>query len=96
MRPSQDPERRSDRAVSDSDLERLQNPLPAKRGGSCPMCATPAAEGYWPFCSKRCADLDLARWLGGAYVIPVAEDDDEDGDEAEDQGTGIPPPDPTD
>ena len=57
------------------------NPVPAKRGGACPVCATPAVEGVWPFCSKRCADVDLARWLGGAYAIPVAEDDDEDGEE---------------
>lgn len=57
------------------------NPVAAKRGGACPVCATPAAEGVWPFCSKRCADVDLARWLGGAYAIPVAEDDDEDGEE---------------
>ncbi len=57
------------------------NPVPAKRGGACPVCATAAVEGVWPFCSKRCADVDLARWLGGAYAIPVAEDDDEDGEE---------------
>jgi hypothetical protein len=56
------------------------NPQTAKQGGSCPICATPATEAYWPFCSRRCADVDLARWLGGAYVIPLAEHDDEDGE----------------
>jgi endogenous inhibitor of DNA gyrase (YacG/DUF329 family) len=66
--------------------DRLQNPVPAGRGGNCPVCATPAAEGYWPFCSKRCADVDLARWLGGTYAIPVAADDDEDGEETADSG----------
>ena len=35
-----------------------------------------------PFCSRRCADVDLSRWLKGAYAIPVADDDaDEDGDD---------------
>jgi len=34
-----------------------------------------------PFCSRRCADVDLSRWLRGAYAIPVHDaDDDEDGD----------------
>ena len=37
---------------------------------------------FRPFCSKRCADVDLNRWLSGVYAVPVIEDDDEDGDEA--------------
>lgn len=37
---------------------------------SCPICGKPAAEDYRPFCSRRCADLDLARWLRGDYRIP--------------------------
>lgn len=37
---------------------------------SCPICGKPAAGGYRPFCSRRCADLDLARWLRGDYRIP--------------------------
>jgi endogenous inhibitor of DNA gyrase (YacG/DUF329 family) len=61
--------------------DRPANQAPAKRGGTCPICSTQAIEAYWPFCSRRCADLDLARWLGGAYAIPVAEADDEDGEE---------------
>ena len=36
----------------------------------CPVCGKPAAEGSKPFCSKRCADIDLGRWLKGSYVIP--------------------------
>ena len=61
--------------------DKVANQVPAKRGGACPVCATPAVESVWPFCSKRCANVDLSRWLGGAYAIPVAEDDDEDGEE---------------
>ena len=47
--------------------------------GSCPICRKGAAERFRPFCSKRCADIDLHRWLGGVYAIPVTEDADEDG-----------------
>ena len=46
---------------------------------SCPICGKPAAERYRPFCSKRCADVDLNRWLSGRYAIPSASDEDEDG-----------------
>jgi endogenous inhibitor of DNA gyrase (YacG/DUF329 family) len=36
---------------------------------------------FAPFCSRRCADLDLGRWLKGGYVIPARPDDAEDGAE---------------
>ncbi len=36
----------------------------------CPICRKAVHEAYRPFCSKRCADIDLQRWLSGAYVIP--------------------------
>jgi len=38
----------------------------------CPICGKPRSEVYDPFCSKRCADVDLHRWLRGGYVIPGA------------------------
>ena len=38
----------------------------------CPICGKPATEGSKPFCSKRCADVDLNRWLKGGYSIPGA------------------------
>ena len=38
----------------------------------CPICGKPAVEEFRPFCSKRCADVDLNRWLKGTYVIPGA------------------------
>lgn len=38
--------------------------------GTCPICGKPRSERYRPFCSKRCADVDLARWLRGDYAIP--------------------------
>jgi uncharacterized protein len=43
----------------------------------CPICRKPAAERFRPFCGKRCADVDLNRWLSGVYAVPV-KDDDED------------------
>ncbi|MFD0988264.1 DNA gyrase inhibitor YacG [Methyloligella solikamskensis] len=36
----------------------------------CPICGKPTAEDYRPFCSKRCADVDLNRWLSGRYAVP--------------------------
>jgi uncharacterized protein len=43
----------------------------------CVICGKPQAEGLAPFCSRRCADVDLNRWLTGVYAIPGAEEDDE-------------------
>lgn len=40
----------------------------------CPICGKPAVEDFKPFCSKRCADIDLNRWLTGNYVIPARDD----------------------
>jgi endogenous inhibitor of DNA gyrase (YacG/DUF329 family) len=37
---------------------------------SCPICRKPAVQAYQPFCSRRCADVDLGRWLTGSYAIP--------------------------
>jgi hypothetical protein len=41
------------------------------------MCGRPAEADAKPFCSRRCADLDLQRWLSGRYAIPAAEDESE-------------------
>jgi uncharacterized protein len=51
---------------------------------ACPICSKPATAQYRPFCSRRCADVDLARWLNGSYAIPSeAPVDPEDIEEAE-------------
>ena len=44
----------------------------------CPICGKPAVEASRPFCSERCRDVDLNRWLSNSYAIPAAKDDDED------------------
>ena len=45
-------------------------PIHTRRGGggACPLCKKPSQADFRPFCSKRCADLDLSRWLNGVYV----------------------------
>jgi endogenous inhibitor of DNA gyrase (YacG/DUF329 family) len=49
-----------------------------KSAKPCPICGKPAAEASRPFCSERCRDVDLNRWLSGSYAIPVGKNDDED------------------
>jgi uncharacterized protein len=44
----------------------------------CPICGKASAQKFHPFCSNRCAQVDLNRWLGGNYAIPAVEQDDED------------------
>jgi endogenous inhibitor of DNA gyrase (YacG/DUF329 family) len=46
---------------------------PAKgtvKSPKCPICGKAASDVYRPFCGKRCADLDLGRWLRGSYAVP--------------------------
>jgi endogenous inhibitor of DNA gyrase (YacG/DUF329 family) len=45
----------------------------------CPICGKPSTEAARPFCSLRCREVDLNRWLSGAYVVPGRQDEDEDG-----------------
>lgn len=42
---------------------------------TCPICRKPTVPGYRPFCSRRCADVDLGRWLTESYTIPVEPDE---------------------
>ena len=44
----------------------------------CPICGKPAAEASKPFCSERCRDVDMNRWLSDSYKIPAAPDGEED------------------
>jgi endogenous inhibitor of DNA gyrase (YacG/DUF329 family) len=57
-------------------------------GPPCPICGKPAIAEYKPFCSRRCADIDLGRWLKGGYAIPVKDEEDEEaGRTAESEGS---------
>jgi uncharacterized protein len=46
----------------------------------CPICGKPAIEASKPFCSERCRDVDLNRWLSNSYAIPGRPEADEDAD----------------
>jgi endogenous inhibitor of DNA gyrase (YacG/DUF329 family) len=43
---------------------------------ACPICAAAPDKQYRPFCSRRCADLDLAKWFNGSYAAPSTDPDD--------------------
>ena len=62
--------------------------LPKRRARRCPICSRPPDTKFKPFCSKRCADLDLARWLDGKYAIPTGEADDRVAGSGEENGEG--------
>jgi uncharacterized protein len=49
---------------------------PAPPAKTCVVCGKPQVERFRPFCSRRCADVDLHHWLSGAYALPATEDDD--------------------
>jgi endogenous inhibitor of DNA gyrase (YacG/DUF329 family) len=49
------------------------------RSNRCPICGKPSLPEFRPFCTRRCANVDLNRWLGGVYAVPVKDDEDEDG-----------------
>jgi len=67
--------------AGDATAATSQDPTPT--GSRCPVCGAPGLVAYRPFCSGRCADVDLLRWLRGAYVIQSTGDDDEDGSDGE-------------
>jgi endogenous inhibitor of DNA gyrase (YacG/DUF329 family) len=59
----------------------------------CPICKAETVRAYQPFCSQRCADIDLGKWFTNAYAVRSAPDDDEaanpikSGDDDDDQGS---------
>ncbi len=56
---------------------------------ACPICGKPTEQKYRPFCSGRCADIDLAKWLRGDYAIPgPALEEDEKPDPHGEEGEG--------
>jgi endogenous inhibitor of DNA gyrase (YacG/DUF329 family) len=56
--------------------------------GNCPICGRPGEPDYRPFCSRRCADVDLSRWLSGAYAIPDRSGIEEDSADGTRMGSG--------
>jgi uncharacterized protein len=61
----------------------FQKAVMSKAIARCPICKDETEHDYRPFCSKRCADIDLGKWLTGAYAIPV----DDNSSDSEDDGS---------
>jgi endogenous inhibitor of DNA gyrase (YacG/DUF329 family) len=53
---------------------------PAPNIAKCPICGKPVEAEYRPFCSRRCADVDLQRWFTGRYAVPGAKVDETSSD----------------
>ncbi|NMD06513.1 MAG: DNA gyrase inhibitor YacG [Phyllobacteriaceae bacterium] len=53
----------------------MAEPILLKPKRPCPICNKPSTQKFHPFCSNRCAQVDLSRWLGGRYAIPAVEND---------------------
>ena len=63
-----------------------REPVPANDNPRpCPICGKRPVERFHPFCSKRCADVDLNRWLVGSYAIPAEEEDEGVPDESQER-----------
>lgn len=56
----------------------MSDEKPRKNVARCPICKEPTDPDYRPFCSRRCADVDLGRWMNGVYAVPAAEEEDPD------------------
>jgi endogenous inhibitor of DNA gyrase (YacG/DUF329 family) len=72
-------------AKSTSKGEEGGEVVPLRPSRPCPICGKPSVRDAYPFCSKRCANVDLNRWLSGSYAIPATEqgpssEDEEGGD----------------
>lgn len=67
------------RSANDNDKDCKRDDEPS--GRPCPICGKPGIVRYRPFCSRRCADVDLGRWLSGVYAVPSAPDETEDDDD---------------
>lgn len=61
--------------MSDPKISDPKRPEPVEPGKTprCPQCGKPRQKEFRPFCSVRCRDLDLGKWLNESYTIPVVE-----------------------
>jgi endogenous inhibitor of DNA gyrase (YacG/DUF329 family) len=67
--------------MSSEDNKGASNVAPLRRTVPCPECKRPSHREHYPFCSDRCRNVDLNRWLTGSYAIPVADDESKANDE---------------
>lgn len=69
-------------AILTDDKNSMANVTPLRPTRPCPECKRPSQREHYPFCSSRCRNVDLNRWLTGAYVLPAVESsEDSDGEE---------------
>lgn len=66
----------------------MAEPRTPSASGNCPICRKPTDPKYRPFCSARCADVDLGRWFAESYRVEatpdeISEDEDAKGDDSE-------------
>jgi endogenous inhibitor of DNA gyrase (YacG/DUF329 family) len=62
--------------------------VPLRPPTKCPICGKPAVREFYPFSSKRCADIDLNRWFTGSYAIPVVESEPQEEEVEAENGDG--------
>ena len=67
-------------------MDNRHDPKDVPPARPCPICGKAQTVSHRPFCSKRCADIDLGRWLKGVYAVPTDEPADEDGRAGEPPG----------
>jgi endogenous inhibitor of DNA gyrase (YacG/DUF329 family) len=67
-----------------ADIRGMRDPMECHQARPCPICGRPSFERFRPFCSRRCADIDLGRWLSGGYTIATDEGDEPDAVEPQD------------
>lgn len=78
--------------IEDLTERRRQRRAAAAKGAKCPICGAARVEAHRPFCSKSCADRDLAKWLGGDYRVPgraaaIVDDERAEDDDKAERGT---------
>jgi len=59
---------------NETDRQKTAKKAAAKAGAKCPICNKPVEPRYRPFCSRRCQQIDLGRWLGETYRIAADQD----------------------
>lgn len=61
--------------MSDDGMKPSAKVEPLRKPRACAECGRPSMREHYPFCSDRCREMDLSRWLSGSYAIPVADDE---------------------
>jgi uncharacterized protein len=70
--------RQAGAATAPAKAETPSKKASKKASRPCPICGKPAEHAFRPFCSSRCRDVDLNRWLSGTYIVPGRDDEAEE------------------